>query len=301
MEDGSKQIVEGNMDEGLEIIRYYLDQSLPVTGFHHSDIDPFESKKLRGDVPLSRFDTFEYACYLNRQTPDSRGLLIPHRVGVYQTPADQAPAFMALADCGIRDVVVVGMPRSKPPEGASYEASVPDVLAYLDEQSSHDFHLGVIGIHLRKDEPERIAAKYRAAGGRLRVMGQFLDEADQVVAFIKSLAEHFEREGLDLSTLEYNVGLAMFGLRNRGFYAGLLQKDSLDCESRFAGLETQRERIAESVRMNMEFAERILEAGRRYGVDIGFSIQPLIERKSNGELHRAVRASADLCRQLNQL
>jgi len=301
LEDGSKTTVDGSMEEGLEAIRFYLDEAkLQPTGFHHSDIDPIESKKLRGDVPLTRFETFDYACYLKQHTPDFNGLWIPHHVGVYQTPADQAPAFEELAACGIHDAVIVGVPTDEPAPGVTYKAGVGDVLSYLSEHQP-DFTLGCIGIHLRPDEPERIAAKYRAAGGRLRVMGQFLDEADQAVDFIGRLGEHFKREELDLSGLEYNVGLAIFGLKNRGFYAGLLQKDGLDCEDRFAGLEKQSQRIEESVRMNLEFAERLLEAGHQHGVDIGFSIQPLIERTGKGKLHPAVHAAADLAQKLEAL
>ncbi len=300
--DGTRHTIDGSMEEGLEAIRFYLDSGLQLAGFHHSDIDPVESEKLRGDVPLTRFATFDYACFLKQQLPEFAGLWIPHHVGVYETPADQAPAFAKLSACGIQDVVIVGAPSREPAPGASYKASVNDVLAYLTaHEQTYGFTLGSIGIHLRADEPERIAAKYRAAGGRLRVMGQFLDEAEQVVTFLERLAQHFEYEGLDMSGLEYNVGLAIFGLKNRGFYAGLLQKDGLDCEARFAGLRSQSQRIDESVRMNMEFAERILEAGRRHGVDVGFSIQPLIERATDGGLHPAVHAAAELAQKLGRL
>lgn len=296
------RIVDGSMEEGLEAIRFYLNSDLQLAGFHHSDIDPYESRKLRGDVPLERFNTFEYAKFLKSLSPDFQGLLIPHRVGVYQPPGDQAPAFAALAGRGIRDVVVVGKPSSAPRAGVTYHASVEDVLAFL--AARHDefgFTLGAIGIHLRHDEPERIVSKYRAAGGRLRLMGQFLDEADKVVEFLGRVAEAFNAEGLSLDGLEYNVGLAIFALKNRGFYAQLLRKEALDCEARFQGLKTRKERIAESVRMNMEFGEQILEAGRRHGVDVGFSVQPLIERTSDGSLHPAVHAAADLAKKLERL
>lgn len=302
IDNGTKRIVDGSMEEGVEAIRFYLDSGLQLAGFHHSDIDPYESRKLRGDVPLERFNTFEYARFLKTMVPDFQGLFIPHRVGVYQSPEDQARSFTALAERGIRDVVLVGRPSSAPRTGVTYHASVEKLLAYL--AARHDefgFTLGCIGIHLRGDEPERIVRKYRAAGGRLRLMGQFLDEADRVVDFLGRLAETFDAEDLSLKGLEYNVGLAIFALKNQDFYAGLLRKSTLDCGARFRGLQTRKERIAESLRMNMEFAEQILEAGHHYGVDVGFSVQPLIERTSDGRLHPAVRAAADLAKQLEQL
>lgn len=300
--DQEPQIVEGHIEDGLDIVRYYRQQDLPIAGFHHSDIDPYESRSLRGNVPLQRFGTFEYTRFLKQQLTDFDGLLIPHRVGVYQPPDEQAPAFRSLQADGVRDVVIVGKPSSNPGAGITYQASVPDLLAYLSgPDSGCDFTLGVIGIHLRPDEPDIIARKFRAAGGRLRVMGQFLDECDQMVDFIGQLARTFEDQGLDLGQLEYNVGLAIFGLKNQQFYAGLLRKDSLDCASRFEGLEKQRQRLTESLEMNLEFAERILEAGRRHGVDIGFSVQPLIEHKTNGDLHPAVKTAAELAQKLSRL
>lgn len=296
------QVVEGHMKEGLEAVRFYLDSGLQLHGFHHSDIDPYESRSLRGNVPIQRFNTFEYASYLKRNLGDFGGLLIPHHIGVYQRPEDQAPDFARLVKSGIHDVVIVGRPQSEPRPGAAYHASVPEVLSYL--HARHDefgFTPGVIGIHLRADEPGIIARKFQAAGGRLRIMGQFLDECDRMVEFIARLAATFDEKGLNLEALEYNVGLAIFGLKNQHFYAQLLRKDALECGHRFAGLQKQSQRLEESVRMNMEFAERILEAGRRHGVDIGFSIQPLIERRADGTLHPAVGAAAELARQLQRL
>lgn len=296
------QVVDGYLEEGLEAVRYYLESDLPLSGFHHSDIDPYESRSLRGNVPLQRFNTFEYARFLKQHLADFNGLLIPHRVGVYQTPAEQEPAFSGLAEQSIHDVVIVGKPKHDPGPGVNYKASVEDVLGYLNaREDQYDFTLGSIGIHLRPNEPEIIARKFQAAGGHLRVMGQFLDECEKMADFLTRLAQTFEEKGLDLNKLEYNVGLAIFGLKNQQFYAGLLRKDALECEQRFAGLEKQKQRLVESVEMNMEFAEHLLETGRYYGIDIGFSIQPLIERKGNGDLHPAVRTAAELARKLQRL
>lgn len=295
-------VVEGDIHDGLEVINYYLQQDLAIQGFHHSDIDPYESRSLRGNVPLQRFGTFEYVRFLKQQLPDYDGLLIPHRVGVYQTPPDQKPAFDDLIKADVHQVVIVGKPNHTPSPGATYNTSVPELLAYLaSSDNAYDFRLGVIGIHLRPNEPDNIADKFTAAGGRLRVMGQFLDECEQMVDFVARLAATFEARGLDLDQLEYNVGLAIFGLKNQQFYAGLLRKDGLDCAARFDALEKQQQRLTESLNMNLEFAERILEAGRRYGVNIGFSVQPLIEHKTDGSLHPAVKTAARLVKQLQQL
>lgn len=288
------------MSEGEDAVRHYLAAGVRPTGFHHSDLDPYESSEIRGDVSLERFDTFEYARFLKSRLGDQfRGALIPHRIGVYTAPEQQVEDVIALSRHGIKDVVVVGAPHRTPPGGASYKATAEDVLEHLAAtRESHGCELGAIGIHLRPDEPERIARKFEAAGGQLRLMGQFLDEADSFVEFLGGLAATFESKGLDLSGVEYNVGLAIFGLKSRRFYARLIRKKKLACEARFAGLRTQRERLDESVRMNLEYAERIREAARRHGVDVGFSIQPLIEHQPTGRIHPAVDAAVQLAKRL---
>lgn len=295
-------VVDGAMEEGLETIRFYLKADLQLRGFHHSDIDPYESRRMRGNVPIQRFNTFDYASFLKRNLKDFTGLLIPHHIGVYQKPEDQAAEFTRLTGNGIHDVVIVGRPSHDPRPGANYHASVPQLLEYLNARHD-DFGLilGAIGIHLRTEEADIIARKYQAAGHRLRLMGQFLDEADEMVEFLGRLAHTFAAKGLNMSGLEYNVGLAIFGLKNRQFYARLLRKQVLECESRFAKLKNQQQRLLESVQMNMEFAERILEAGQRHGVDIGFSIQPLIERSADGSLHPAVETAVELAKKLQRL
>jgi hypothetical protein len=102
------------------------------------------------------------------------------------------------------------------------------------------------------------------------------------------LAQEFERRNLELGGVEWNVGLAIFALKKEAFYATLLGQDSLACEDRFRGLESVEARIDESVKMNLEFAERVCEKGQQVGLDIGFSIQPLIERRPDGSfgLHK---------------
>lgn len=293
------------MSEGESAVRHYLAAGLRPTGFHHSDIDPFETKEVRGKkASVDRFDTFEYARFLRHRLGDEfQGALVPHRIGVY-APAEQLVAEVkSLSREGIKDVVVVGTPHSEAPRNTTYKASAEDVLRQLSAtRDEHGCELGAIGIHLRPDEPERIARKFEAAGGRrLQLMGQFLDEADSFVEFLGRLAAEFETRGLDLSGLEYNVGLAMFGLKNRRFYARLIRKESLACEPRFAELQNQRQRLNESVRMNLEFAEQILDAGRRHGINIGFSVQPLIEHAPSGRIHPAVDAAIQLARRLQDL
>ena len=158
----------------------------------------------------------------------------------------------------------------------------------------------MIGIHVRQGEPERIADKFDAAGGQLRVMGQFMDDADAMIAFMDRLAQEFERRNLELGGVEWNVGLAIFALKKEAFYAPLLRQDSLACEDRFQGLESVEARIAESVKMNLEFAERVREKGEQVGLDIGFSIQPLIERRPDGSLHPAIYGAAELAKALER-
>jgi len=297
------RLIEGSMAEGERAIRHYLAAGLRPAGFHHSDLDPYETSEIRGDVSTNRFDTFEYARFLKtRLGDDFHGSLVPHRIGVYSHAADQLADVEALSGHGIRDVVVVGKPHRTPPPNTTYRSTVETVLEHLDaSHASHGCRLGAIAIHLRPDEPERIAGKFEAAGGRqLHLMGQFLDEADSFVEFLGRLAATFESRGLDPSGLQYNVGLAMFALKDRAFYARLLRKEALACEPRFAGLRKRQQRLDESVRMNHEFADRALEAGRRHGIDIGFSIQPLIEHLPTGRIHPAVDAAIELARRLQQ-
>ncbi len=295
--------VDGCMSDGEAVVRHYLAAGLQPTGFHQSDLDPFETSEVRSDVTADRFDTFEYAQFLQERLGDRfQGALVPHHIGVYEPAAEQVARVEALSEHGVNSVVVVGKPHGTAPDNMPYKAEVEDVLGELAASPRlHGFEPGAIAIHLRPDEPERIARKFEAAGGRrLRVMGQFLDEADSLVEFLGRLAETFESRGLDLSGLEFNVGLAIFGLKNRAFYARLLRKNALACEQRFAPLRTRQQRLDESIRMNLEFAERVMEAGRRHGVDIGFSLQPLIEYLPTGRFHPAVDAVVRLAKQLER-
>ncbi|MFW5970102.1 MAG: hypothetical protein ACOCP9_05640, partial [Halofilum sp. (in: g-proteobacteria)] len=265
------------------------------------DLDPFESSELHGSAPMERFDTFDYAAFLKRRLGDEfNGLLVPHHIGVYRPAHEQVAEVETLSGHGVRDVVVVGRPHRTPIGDATYRATVEDVLEQLAAtHPRHGCDPGAIGIHLRPDEPERIARKFEAAGGRrLQLMGQFLDEADSLVEFLDRLAATFETRGLDLDGVEYNVGLAIFGLKNRGFHARLLRKEALACEARFAHLRTREQRLEESIRMNLEFADQAMEAGRRYGVNVGFSIQPLIEHLPTGRIHPAVDAAVELALRL---
>ncbi len=292
------------MSEGESAVRHYLAAGLRPTGFHHSDLDPYETTEVRGkQASTERFDTFEYARFLRQRLgSEFPGALVPHRIGVYKPAAEQVADVESLSRHGVRDVVVVGAPHREAPRNATYKASAEEVLEQLTAtRHRHGCELGAIGIHTRPDEPERIARKFEAAGGRrLQLMGQFLDEADSFVSFLGRLAATFESRGLDLSGIEYNVGLAMFSLKNRRFYARLIRKKTLACEPRFANLNRRRERLDESVRMNLEFAEQALAAGRRHGVDIGFSIQPLIEHLPSGGIHPAVDAAVRLTKELEQ-
>jgi hypothetical protein len=99
-------------------------------------------------------------------------------------------------------------------------------------------------------------------------MGQFMDDADAMIAFMDRLAQEFERRNLELGGVEWNVGLAIFALKKEAFHATLLRQDSLACEDRFRGLESVEARIDESVRMNLEFAERVREKGEQVGLDV---------------------------------
>lgn len=294
-------LIDGSMSEGERAVRHYLAAGLRPTGFHHSDLDPFESSEIRGDAAVERFETFEYARFLKERLGNEFcGTLVPHRIGVYAPAADQVEAMEVLSRRGVKNVVVVGKPHRTAPANATYKATVEEVLERLAaSRRTHGCELGIIGIHPRPDEPERIACKFEAAGGRsLQVMGQFLDAADPFVEFLERLARTFESRGLDLSGLQYNVGLAIFGLENRRFYARLMRKEALACEARFAGLRTRDQRLDESVRMNLEFAERAMAAGQAHGVNIGFSIQPLIEHLPTGRIHPAVDAAVRLAKEL---
>jgi hypothetical protein len=296
-----RALVDVPIAEGVETARFYLESGLHIAGFHHSDLDLYEVKERGGKVPPERYDTFEYVRLVKRELEGFGGLLIPHRIVVYETPEHQEDQFRRLAACGIRDVVLVGMPFPVAPAGAVYRNTVKSMLAYVNERMADlELNLGVIGIPTREGELERIVQKYLAAGERLRVMGQFLDEADPVTSFMAELATEFDRRGLDLGGLEWNVGLAIFALKDRAFYAKLLRKDGLACEKRFHGLQTMDERIDECVRMNLEFAEQVKATGDSVGLDVGFSVQPLIERSPNGAIHPAVQGAAELAKQLER-
>lgn len=297
------RLVDGAMSEGAETVRHYLAAGLRPSGFHHSDLDPYEVSEVRGDVSADRFDTFEYARFLTTQLDDDfQGALVPHHIGIYSPAADQVAEVESLGRHGVNNVVIVGKPHGTAPPDTPYRATVEEVLEELTAtRHAHGCELGAIGIHQRPDEPRRLADKFEAAGGqRLQVMGQFLDEADSFVEFLGRLADTFESRGLDLGGLEYNAGLAIFSLKSRHFYARLLRKETLACESRFAGLRSRRQRLDESVRMNTEFAERALEAGRHHGINIGFSIQPMIERLPVGRIHPAVDAAVQLAKRLER-
>ena len=131
-------------------------------------------------------------------------------------------------------------------------------------------------------------------------MGQFLDDIGPFIRFMDQLVQTFEARGLDPGAVQWNVGLAIFALANRAFYARLLRQARLACEDRFAGLHSMDERLAASVDMNVEFAQRAKEHGARCGLDIGFSIQPLIERRPYGLIHPAVDGAIELARRLQK-
>jgi hypothetical protein len=295
-------LVDVSIAEGVEITRQYLNAGLHITGFHHADLDRYEALQLRHEIPPERYDSFEYAQVL-RQSLDSLAIeLAPHRVVVYQTPEQQAPYFQRLVEYGIRHVVLVGKPFSKPPDSMVYHSTVEEVLAYLSHKfPGSQLRLGVIGIHLRRGEPARIANKFEAAGGKLRVMGQFIDDTQAMTSFMDALVMEFENRKLSFAGLEWNMGLAILSLENRAFYAKLLRKDHLACEDRFRGLRTIDQRIAESIRMDLEFAEQVKKKGEKIGLDIGYSIQPIIERYLDGRIHPAISGAVELARCLEQL
>jgi hypothetical protein len=296
-----RELVDVPISEGLTTAQCYLTAGLGISGLHHSDLDRYEARRLRGDGLADRHDSFEYAHALSSGPGAPGALLIPHRVTIYRHPEEQAAEFRRLADAGIRDFVLVGRPYSVPPAGVAYRSTVEEGLAYLRNHLPElRLRLGVIGIHTRPQETDRIIRKFESAGGTLRVMGQFLDEVDPLLRFMGQLAHAFKMKGLDLGALEWNVGLAIFALKNRAFYARLLRKECLACENRFAALGSMEERIAASIEKNVEFAQRAKEHGARHGMDVGFSIQPLIERGPNGAVHPAVYGAIELARRLRQ-
>ena len=296
-----RALVDIPIEEGVETARHYLDLHVHLAGLHHSDLDRYEVKRRGGITASERYDSFDYVHLLKRNLQSFFGLLVPHRVVVYQTPEAQEPGFRRLVEAGITSVVLVGKPYNVPSEGSCYRTTVEDMLTYLTARvPALANNLGVIGIHARQGEPERIANKFEAAGGELRVMGQFMDDADAMIAFMDRLAQEFERRNLELGRVEWNVGLAIFALKKGAFYATLLRQDSLACQDRFQGLESVEARVDESVKMNLEFAEQVREKGEQVGLDIGFSIQPLIERRPDGSLHSAIYGAAELAKALER-
>jgi hypothetical protein len=279
--------VDVSMDEGVEVVRNLMASGLQFAGIHHSDLDPYEVKQMKGGKAPPRFDSLDYACYVNEQLGEQAGDIIPHRVIVYREPEEQLQSVRRLLVAGIHDLVLVGTPFHTPPASVVYRNSVEQMLTYLrSEISESELRLGFIVLHERRDEPARLRRKLAAAGsGRVRLMGQFLDNAGSMPIFLDATARELEASGRDFGDLEWNVGLAMFTLKRRDFYAKLLRKPQLDCEPRFAGLRSTEARIAESVAMNLEFAERLMERGSELGFDIGFSLQPIIERTPNGLMH----------------
>ena len=296
-----RALVDIPIEEGVETARYYLDLPVRLAGLHHSDLDRYEVKRRGGITPAERYNSFDYVPVLKRNLHSFLGLLVPHRVVVYETPEAQEPGFRRLVEAGITSVVLVGKPYNVPPEGSFYRTTVEDMLTYLTARvPALAKNLGVIGIHVRQGEPKRIANKFEAAGGQLRVMGQFMDDADAMIAFMDRLAQEFERRNLELGRVEWNVGLAIFALKKGAFYATLLRQDSLACQDRFQGLESVEARVDELVKMNLEFAVRVREKGEQVGLDIGFSIQPLIERRPDGSLHPAIYGAAELAEALER-
>ena len=215
---------------------------------------------------------------------------------VYQTPEEQHDDFKKLWNSGINRVVLVGKPFKEAPGGTQYRTSVEKVLKYLSSTPDFDFHLGVIGIHSRKGEAERIAKKFIAAGSNLFVIGQFLDDLQPMLAFMDELAKTFEKKHLDLNNLQWNVGLSIFGLKNRGFHAKLLRKKQLACEELFSSLKSTDCRISQSIAMNLEFVEQINKHAKEIGFNIGYSIQPVIERFANGKIHPSSYGAVKLAR-----
>lgn len=291
------------VEEGAEIAACYINAGVRFAGFQHSDLDWYEARQMRGEPPPERYDTLAYADYVKANLDAFSGVLIPHRVIVYQPPEVHATAFRNLASRGIKDIVFVGKPFSRPPPGVVYRNTVERMLSYVVNQlPSLELNLGVVVIHERQGETERLARKFEAAGRqKLRLIGQFLDSAGPALSFMDALASEFGQRGFSLDRLEWNVGLAMFTLKNRTFHAKLLRKDQLACEKRFHGLPSVEARVDESVRMNLEFAEQIKDRGHQLGVSIGFSIQPIIERNRDGTIHAGLYGAVELVKQLNRL
>ena len=106
------------IEEGVETARHYLDLPVRLAGLHHSDLDRYEVKRRGGITPAERYDSFDYAHVLKRNLHSFFGLLVPHRVVVYETPEAQEPGFRWLVEAGITSVVLVGKPYNVPPEGS---------------------------------------------------------------------------------------------------------------------------------------------------------------------------------------
>lgn len=290
------EFVDVSMDEGVEVVRNLVASGLRFDGVHHSDLDPYEARQMRGGKAPPRFDSLEYACYVKEQLGQQAGIVIPHRVIVYREPEEQLESVRRMLAAGIRDLVLIGTPFNTPPAGVIYRNSVEKMLAYLhSEFAESGLRLGIIVLHERRDESARLRRKLAAAGSaRIRLMGQFLDDAGPMLTMMDTVARELEASGWDFGAMEWNVGLAMFSLKSRDFYAKLLRKPNLTCESRFAGLRSTEARIAESIAMNLEFAECLKARGEELGLDIGFSLQPIIERTPKGKMHPGVAGIVQL-------
>ena len=88
-------------------------------------------KRRAGTTPPDRYDSFAYVERVKDMLGGFGGLLVPHRVVVYQTLERQENAFRRLAEAGISNVVLVGKPYTTPPEGIVYRCAVEDMLAHL--------------------------------------------------------------------------------------------------------------------------------------------------------------------------
>ena len=286
------------MQAGEDIVKLFLQANFNIEGFHHADIDQFEydGEALQKKIPLSRHDSFKYANYIKKRFAEQCSVVAPHRVVVYQSAKDQYDEFKWLWDHGIKRVILVGKPHANPPSGIEYCTSVEKVLKYLSLNKEFDFSLGVIGIHTRKNEANRISQKFIAAGNKLFVMGQFLDDLQPMLTFMDELAATFEKKHLDLEKLQWNVGLSMFGLETRDFHAKLLRKKQLACEKLFRNLKTSDCRISQSIAMNMGFVEELNKRAKEIGLNIGYSIQPVIERYANGHIHPSTLGAVKLAR-----
>lgn len=298
MRGEGETLAEIPMEEGEEIIKLFTDPDIDFAGFHHADLDRFEygEKAMHKKIPLLRHDTFEYASYLKSRFNGQCSDLAPHRVVVYQSPEEQHDDFKRLWENGVQRAVLVGKPFSKAPSGAQYCTSVEKVLEYLSSSPDFDFHLGVIGIHTRKGEANRIMNKFIAAGNRLFVIGQFLDDVQPMLEFMDEIVTTFEKSKLDLNCLQWNVGLSIFGLKTRDFHANLLRKKQLACEELYSSLKSADCRVSQSIAMNMEFVEQLNKRAKEVGFNIGYSIQPIIERFANGKVHPSTYGAVTLAR-----